>query len=483
MNVIEYSYKSVPTIWAFTQCNKRIKCLIGPVGSGKSSGCVMHLLHTAQRQEPIPGTNIRATRYVIIRNTYKELYDTTKRTIDEWITPLRPIWKEAKSQYIIEFKLTDNTKVHTEWLLRALDKPDQLKDLLSLEVSGAWINEAREVPYDVFTLLDTRIGRYPRRMDRYNFECTYPYIILDSNPPDTDNWLYKFFEELPLTDESVRDKIALFKQPSGLSPDAENLNNLPSNYYQNLIVGKDPDFIRVYIHGEYGYLKTGRPIFPLFSPSYHVAKDKIIPKRSIPLTIGMDFGLYPACVITQLLPDGALYVYDEIVSEDVSDLASIVSNKLLPLLNTDKYRGLNFIVIGDPAGSARSQLDSSKTCFTLLRSFGIKAFPAYTNALQARIQAVNTYLTKTIKGKPGFLVDPSCSVLIKALSGKYCFRRLKLSGERYSDVPDKNEYSHVADALTYACMGYIPRYTANNDDDQNFSSSPPLGGVAAGGWF
>ena len=45
------------------------------------------------------------------------------------------------------------------------DVPESLKDkkLLSLELTGAWINEAREVPKAILEGLTGRVGRYPKK--------------------------------------------------------------------------------------------------------------------------------------------------------------------------------------------------------------------------------------------------------------------------------------------------------------------------------
>jgi hypothetical protein len=40
------------------------------------------------------------------------------------------------------------------------------------------------------------------------------------------------------------------------------------------------------------------------------------------------------------------------------------------------------------------------------------------------------------------------------MNGAYCRRRLQLSGrEKYAEKPEKNKYSHVCEALQYACCG------------------------------
>ena len=41
----------------------------------------------------------------------------------------------------------------------------------------------------------------------------------------------------------------------------------------------------------------------------------------------------------------------------------------------------------------------------------------------------------------------------KGLQGGFCYRRVQTSGERYSDQPDKNEYSHPVEALEYGLQG------------------------------
>ncbi len=451
----EFKYCFVLPTTFFVVRQKGVIYITG--NSGKSSGCVMHLFYSMIDQKP-NSEGIRKTRYAIIRNTVKQLRDTTKKTIDSWIPPVLYTWKESQFTYFFKFKLDDGTIVESEWLLRALDDPDQVRDLLSLELSGAWMNEGREIREDIFRMLRGRIGRYPSRIDG---GVTYSYIIIDSNPPDTEHWLYKQFEEMPNEDPKVAELFEVFHQPSGLSPEAENIHNLPPNYYEELCIGQDEDWIRVHVHGEYGYVKTGKPVFPNYKDSIHCAKEELKPIRALPLIIGMDFGLYPACVFTQQTEKGQLLVIDEIVSEEPTDIETFIAERLLPKLNTPPYFRMDVLVIGDPAGKARSQLDK-RTCFTVLKEHGLRAYPAYTNSLMDRIMAVNFYLTRFVDGNnPAFILSPKCVVLRKGLISEYKFTRLRTSSEKYSDLPEKNLYSHVADALQYACLGYSPNLNVN----------------------
>jgi hypothetical protein len=76
---IRYSYKAAPTIRAFRDSDAFIRGLMGPFGSGKSSGCVMEIVKRGKQQAPGPD-GIRRSRWVVVRNTYQQLKDTTIMT-------------------------------------------------------------------------------------------------------------------------------------------------------------------------------------------------------------------------------------------------------------------------------------------------------------------------------------------------------------------------------------------------------------------
>ena len=77
-------YDAPPTLSEFLDSNAFIRCCIGPVGSGKSSVCVMEILRRACEQaKGLDG--VRHTRFVVVRNSYRELRDTTRKTFEAWI--------------------------------------------------------------------------------------------------------------------------------------------------------------------------------------------------------------------------------------------------------------------------------------------------------------------------------------------------------------------------------------------------------------
>lgn len=436
---------------------------MGPFGSAKSSGCVMDIMRRAT-MEQVPGQDgVRRTRWAVVRNTYNQLKDTTIRTFMDWYP----------EKLFGEYKVTDHnyfiTKfpgVNIEIFFRALDRPDQVSNLLSLEVTGAWFNEAREIPQTIIEAMDARIGRYPSKRDG---GATWFGMLMDTNPPDEDSYLYKMFEK-------VRpDNWEIFKQPSGLSTHAENLKNLPKGYYINLAKGKSEMYKRIYIHGQYGYLVTGKPVFGSFRDNVHVAPHVLEPIKGLDVLVGMDFGLQPACAIGQFTPQGQLLILDELVSDGMG-IRQFCINQMLPLLRR-KYFGHNVMGFGDPSGVARMPTDED-TCFDVLHSKDIGLMnisPAPTNAITPRVGAVEAFLNKMCLGDPGFVLSPNCHYIRKAMNGAYHYEKdPKSDGDETKLTPVKNFASHISDALEYLCL-YIDEKEAYDKQRAAFLSQVKFG--------
>lgn len=433
-------YQAHPTTHAFHHDSSFVRGLIGPIGSGKSVACCFEGMFIAMNQEP-NAEGIRKTRGVIIRNTYRELLDTTIKTWNDWFPEDLGTWHKQDLTHVIEQKLSDGTIMHMEVLFRALDRPNDVKKLLSLELTWAWVNEAREIPRAVIDMLQGRVGRYPSKRDG---GASWFGVFMDTNPPDTDHWWYRLFEE------DQPDGWALFHQPSGVSEQAENIDNLPSGYYIRMQAGKDQQWIDVYVHGKYGFVMDGKPVYPEYNDNVHILKTHPKPLRG-DIYIGLDFGLTPAAVMAQRTAQGQWLVIDELVSEDMG--AARFGQNLKKLLN-ERYPGNGVKIWGDPAGEQRAQTDE-QTPFKIMRAAGIPAVPAPTNDFTLRREAVVRNLsTLTMSGQPALMISSRCKQLRKGMAGGYKFKRIQVSGdERYQDKPDKNMYSHVCEALQYLMVG------------------------------
>jgi hypothetical protein len=239
--VTAIAYTTPPTVGAFMDSGAFVRVIVGPIGSGKSSGCIMEILRRAMEQAPCEG--VRRTRFAVIRNTYRQLKDTTRKTFEQWIPPNLGRWREQDFTFEVDRRLPDGTRMFCEVLFRALDRPQDVKKVLSLELTGAYFNELREVPKELFDGVQGRVGRYPSKAQG---GPTWFGVWGDTNPWHTGHWGYELFSkgERP-------EGFELFEQPSGLGDGAENVENLPPGYYARLCAGKDSEWVDEYVRGKY----------------------------------------------------------------------------------------------------------------------------------------------------------------------------------------------------------------------------------------
>jgi hypothetical protein len=462
-SVIEYTPS--PTIAQFHASNALVRGLRGPIGSGKSVGCCWEIWTRASEQRPGPD-GIRHSRCLVTRNTYGELMTTTLRTWLDWFPEERfgKVVHGAPITQVCNWRHDDGSLIELEMWFLALDRPDHVKKLLSLEVTFGWMNEAREQPKAILDALTGRVGRYPKAQDG---GASWSGVVMDTNPPDDDHWWYE------LAEENCPESFRFYSQPPGDSPEAENLDWLLQTpdtmkfpighperrkaglqYYERLKAGKTEEWIKVYVKGQYGTVHDGKPVFPEYNDALH--SKEITPLQGVQLRIGLDFGLTPAAVVTQTDARGRLLVLDELCGEDMGIrqfLEDILIPHLMSVYPAHWAKKDDMIVfIGDPAGAQKAQTDE-KSCFDEVKAKQLKIRPGKSNSWLPRRGAVSWFLSKLNGGQPAFLLDPCCTVLRKGFNGGYKYRRIQVIGEeRFADEPLKNRYSHPHDALQYAAM-------------------------------
>lgn len=472
------TYRMGPTARRFHACTAGVKGVMGPIGSGKSVMCCEEIYMKSCRQKVDPETNERVSRWMIVRNTFAQLQKTTLRTWMQWFPGTKVHMSSPMSGvYRCPHPSGDGTTVVIELEFRALDGEDQIADLLSLEVTGCWFNEARELEFNLIQNAKSRLDRYPASKPWLNY---YPIqdlgVIMDTNPGSEEGWWYQKAEiEKP-------DGWAFFRQPPGVLriddgegrhhfeanrgqdpaiPPAENCENYSSgfDYYTKKLSGASEDWIRVYLQGEYGTTNEGKAVYPDYSDTVHYFDGELTPAWGLPLYMGTDFGRTPATVIGQLMPDGQFVVYDELCGQDMG-IIEFCQGFLRPLL-ANKYRlsqmrAFNF---ADPAGSAGNQIDNI-SCIEMMNQQGIPTQPCSVpnNSPYLRWASVTEALRcRLSNGKPGLVICRPCKKLRAGFLGKYCYRRLNKSGfggETYAAAVDKdNPYSHPHDALQYMVYG------------------------------
>jgi len=448
----------------FMKDNSFFRGLRGPVGSGKSVSCCIELIRRALSQQLSPDGK-RKSRWAVIRNTNPQLKTTTIKTWLDWFPEEQWGTFRWSVPYTHHIKRGD---LDIEVIFLALDRPEDVKKLLSLELTGVWVNEAREIPKSIVDACTMRVGRYPSMRDG---GPSWYGVIADTNPPDTDHWWSILAGETVLPDYITKQEAKMlvkpdtwrfFNQPPAMleirdkeghletyedNTDKENGKNLTPNYYASIIRGKTKSWIDVYVLNKLGQIEDGKPVYEMFRRDVHVAQSEVAIMKDTPIYMGIDFGLTPACVFGQRVR-GRWLIIDELVAEDMGILrfSDLMKQKM------SQYLPRNFVIFGDPAGDHRAQTDES-TPFQILRGRGISARPAPSNDVMLRLESVNCTLSRMIDGDSGILIDPKCINIIKGFDGGYHYRRMQVSGEKYDEKPNKNRFSHIHDALQYMLLG------------------------------
>lgn len=477
-------FKAPPTVASFMKSDAFFRLIAGPVGSGKTTGCIFELLRRSCEQTP-GADGLRRTRWAIVRQTLQQLKMTVLKDIEAWL------------QGLVQFKVSESTihvnfgDVRSEWLLIPLEDPEDQKRLLSSQLTGAWMSECIEIDVGLVPAIQGRCGRYPSAADG---GATWFGVIADTNMPvDGSDWHKLMAVEIP-TDWQI------FIQPGGLEPNAENLNFLTQTpeslklpvdhpdrleqgrrYYERLARGNSDDWVRRYVHAKYGNDPSGTAVFATtFNRKFHVT-DELIPVHGHPLMVSQDFGRNPCALICQVDHRGRLLVLEELISEGMG-LELHVDTTLRPALLQERFAGRQVYVIGDPSGIAQGNI-YEETSFGYLKRAGFKGYPAPTNNLDKRLRAVEACLLGARGGGPAILIDgPKCPKLVRACDGMYRYQKMK-SGQM-APLPMKNHpWSDVADALQYACLvahgGYSNYITSKIN---RASAMPNVPQFSSAGW-
>ena len=445
---VTLTYVAPPTAVAFHKSDAFVRVMLGPVGSGKSVSSAIELFILACSQQP-NNDGVRQTRSLVTRSTYPALKTTTVRTFEDWFGGLWTITYDSPIRAKMELPLPDGTQVEWEILFYSIDgSAESLQRLRSLEITNAFINEGANTSSDVLSVIKSRVGRFPAKKNGTG--ATRPCILMDSNFGTTKSPLKQLVEEAPKGHAFFIQPPAVYfdaqTQEWVLNPQAENLQWLPDNYYERQLSGMNQQQIKMLLANQWAIPNQGKPIYPEFSQeNKFTGYLQHIPNSTI--VVGMDFGLSPACAFTQLTATGTAIVIYELWEDDM-DLDTFIETRLQPTV-AKRFPNSPIVICGDPAGRSRSGL-SSRTAFSTLQDAGFKAVPAMSNDLDYRIGNVKYFLHR----KNGLVVSTECTRLVEGFEGAYGYARLTATEEsadiQFKDKPEKNEYSHIHDALQYA---------------------------------
>jgi hypothetical protein len=440
-----------PVAAAYVADRKRIGCIQGPIGAGKTSASFIKILTLAQEQAPSTRDGVRKLWACVIHKTYRQLWRSTIKSWWKWMPQDAGKWsggKDEPAKHEIAMALPDGTRVDLMMDFIAIGD-HQVEDVLrGYEPTLFLLNEVDLLAHEVFIYTRGRAGRYPA-MDEGG--PSWHGLLMDCNAPVIGSWLHEL-----ATDGGI-DNMSYFVQPSALSPQAENLENLVAGYYADQIQGQPAWYVERMIENRFGQRRDGKPIFPEFNDRLHVAAEPLEANDNLALIVGMDAGGTPAATFWQRMPDGQWRGLDELVTENDASMGPARFGELLAQKLKERFPKCREIKAwADPAAQYGSDGEDRSWIEIVAKKSGIRIRPAPgNNRLTERFEAERGPMTRLIDGhKPGLLISPRMKMLRRALGGQYRYRKIKLAeAERYTEEPDKNAYSHVAESSQYAKLG------------------------------
>lgn len=481
-----FQYKMSPVGKQFHESDKKVKMVCGPFGSGKTSMVIVDILANACAQTPAPD-GVRYVRVGVVRSTYPELLSTVRKSLMEVLPSECGTIKNSgfPVEGFYQIPLTDGTVVHLEIQMVAIGSSAETDKLRSMNLTFAWINEATTCVPEVFAAVENRVGRYPSQ-DMGGIR--WGGILMDFNQPTPGSWVDKFVKDPLPTWAVFQQPPAAFKkfddngQPYYVvNDDAENLENLGASeegdpidfpavergkrYYRSqidslLALGRTDIVDNQYCMLDIPLI-DGKPVYTNFNRARHIAPKELSVRLYENIIVGLDqSGIHPAGVVLQM-QNGKWCVLDELYAEG-EGFENFLYGMLVPLL-TNKYPTNPIIAAIDPSNTRDSW--TATTPRERLEEAGIVAVSELTNSPKLRIQNVEHMLNQETGG---LLINPSCRLLIRGFESEYKYRRMRAAGSLgsavYTPMPEKNDSSHVHDALQYAVL-LIQRDQHIDDDD------------------
>jgi hypothetical protein len=378
--------------------------------------------------------------HVIARKDMTSLKETTQKEFLE---------KIVDSATIETFNVNENKLTYKNGstvLFRECKDPDKFK---SMELTSYFIDEADENPSpEIWEKIDERLrqkwetGKYTETGEPVYY---YPPFcgLLVFNPVNDQHWLYGLANRQDID-------VADFQFST-----YENKHNLPPDYIPNLLKKLPPWDVDRLVHGNWGRVTQGVPVYHGFRRETHVRPLKM--REDLPLMVGWDFGFnHPAVVWAQLDPvSGRLFVLREYLGtqqmlQDVKDrpgVASEYKKTTQSLIGATPWPIFHY---GDPHGNDKKDVGVSSIEYLRIHH-GIhvqsrrEEIKTGMDELQHKISTdFPVHMKDPSQGEwPLLVVDPSCLKTITALEGGY-------ARDPVTGLPVKDGlHDHLMDALRY----------------------------------
>lgn len=436
-----------PVAQAFVDAEEPITVLMGPEGSGKTTSGILKGITEAYRW-PETRRGVTRIRFVMIRRLLKDLEATTQKSWLEWFPRSMGSWRGGKGEPATHEILLSNPRGGIVEMTAEFVATGDLRveeAMRGKEFSFAYVDEVDLAPDDILTWTFGRAGRFPSETLARNPKRVWGTC----NAPQDGNWVIEDFIN------EVKPGHRLFRQPSGLSPQAENVQNLGRDWYVKLAQTLPAFERKRRIENIPGLSRNKEAVYQEFNPDVHIAAATLTPLVGRKVIVGADAGGTPGAGFWQEMPDGQWRLYAEI-STHAREHGSVTGptrfGEAIARVAAERFHGFTLVGLADPSAAYGADTAGGEEDWIAIvsRVSGIPFRPAPTNSPPVRIEALRLPMTRLIDGRtPGLLIDPSCTLTARALTSEY---QWTVTAGRRGETPLKNWASHLTEAHQYALL-------------------------------
>lgn len=192
----------------------------------------------------------------------------------------------------------------------------------------------------------------------------------------------------------------------------------------------------------------GLSVFADWDINLHGVKGEIKPEIGLPLLLGFDWGLTPACIVCQLQGETLCCLREfTAVNMGAERFLAWITPQLKTLYHLWQSFERDYLVFIDPSGMFRKDTDEG-SCAKIIDKYGFKNVIPGPVSWEERKDSVERFLTKRTRSGPNFRVSlPNCPMLSRGFQGGYRYDEHVLESEPNKLRPKKDMFSHIQDAL------------------------------------
>lgn len=442
----QFKLELSPTVEKYAFSEAIVNVICSPLGEGKTVGSIAALFVHAQRnQKPI--------RAAIVRDTHENIKISTARSIEDILPP--SLYK-FKNDYK-ELTIFSAPKITCD--LFGIDDLASLGKLQGPEYALIWLEEPAPLsdrcnaglPEEVFNAALVRCARQ---------SGTIPRLQVSMNPADQEHWTYRrFFENPSIDPSSPLITKAVFQVPYG---ENKYLPEIARQAAKSAYKSDTASYQR-YVEGKFVPLQRGKAVTPNYNSGNYISKKPLEPAPGLEGFRGYDGWFNPVAVIGQITHTGRLVFIDTVVGANC-DIGILIKNKVLPLLNSPRWKGKckSWRDIGDISLKTPDQSNINQSAAKVIENVFGTYFEGGPSRWTHMKRGIDYIFSMNIAGNVAFVVNKNNRHLDKALAGGWHFKTDN-SGNIVGDIPEKTESSHVGDAFANVVNVLLPTQARTSD--------------------